>query len=85
MLNRRLTMFLNPVQTTFMQAVETSRRRFAMLQLSIMAMVLGAVVLTVLPMPRHRVAMLVSRGAGMGVFGAGLAGLLWTVAVPLTS
>jgi len=54
-----------------------------MVQLCIMAMVLGAVMLSVLPVPRHRIAALMSRGTGMSVFGAGLAGLVWNLALPL--
>lgn len=53
-----------------------------MLQLCIMAMVLGAVVLVALPQPRHRIAATLSKGAGMSVFGAGLAGLLWNLTLP---
>jgi len=53
-----------------------------MIQLSIMAMVLGAVVLKVLPLPRRREAALATECAGMGVFGAGMVGLAWSLALP---
>jgi len=54
-----------------------------MVQLCVMAMVLGVVVLMVVPLPRRRIAAMFSRGFGMGVFGAGLVGLVYTLALPL--
>jgi len=46
-----------------------------MVQLSIMAMVLGATVPLAIPTPRSRGALLAAKGFGAGVFAAGLAGL----------
>jgi hypothetical protein len=82
MLNSALTEIVNPMQTTFGQTSSGNPREVSMVQLCIMVMVLGAVMLIALPAPRHRIIALFSRGAGMGMFGAGLAGLLWNLAVP---
>lgn len=46
-----------------------------MIQLSILAMVLGAVVQMALPAPRSRAALLAVKGLGGGIFAAGLGGL----------
>ncbi|MBC2666949.1 hypothetical protein H7F51_15630 [Novosphingobium flavum] len=54
-----------------------------MIQLCIMAMVLGAVLLIALPSRRYRLVQLASKGVGMSAFGVGLAGLVWNLASPL--
>jgi|GEM_PF-3819422 len=52
-----------------------------MVQLSIMAMVLGATVPLAVPAPRSRGALLATKGFGAGVFAAGLAGLGYALAL----
>jgi len=52
-----------------------------MVQLSIMAMVLGAAVPLAVPAPRSRGALLATKGFGAGVFAVGLAGLGYALAL----
>jgi len=77
-----LTSFVNPVQTSFLHPANTkAKEEVLMVQLSIMAMVLGATVPLAVPAPRSRSALLATKGFGAGVFAAGLAGLGYALAL----
>lgn len=52
-----------------------------MIQLSIMAMILGAAVPMAMPAPRSRGALIAAQGVGGGIFVMGLAGLGYALMV----